>query len=148
MADKKEECGIFGIFGDPEAVQKTYFGLHSLQHRGQESAGIASSDGEAIHCFTGMGQVGRVFRAGRGILERIWSIQRFNIITSDSLSKAHDQHMDIFQCLCAGDPRRSEAAMRRHMRATTRELITRLRDHNDILHNAISSHPKKLSQSQ
>ena len=65
MTDKKEECGIFGIYGDPEAVQRTYFALHSLQHRGQESAGIASSDGEYIHCFTGMGQVNRVFRAGR-----------------------------------------------------------------------------------
>ena len=71
MADKKEECGIFGIFGDPEAVHKTYYALHSLQHRGQESAGIASSDGEYINCFTGMGQVSRVFRAGRGILERL-----------------------------------------------------------------------------
>ncbi len=71
MADKKEECGIFGIFGDPEAVHKTYFALHSLQHRGQESAGIASSDGDYINCYTGMGQVGRVFRAGRGILERL-----------------------------------------------------------------------------
>lgn len=71
MYEKREECGIFGIFGDPEAVQKTYFGLHSLQHRGQESAGIASSDGEFIGCFTGMGQVSRVFRSGRGILERL-----------------------------------------------------------------------------
>ncbi len=71
MADKKEECGIFGIYGDPDAVQKTYFSLHSLQHRGQESAGIASSDGEYIHCFTGMGQVSRVFRAGRGVLKRL-----------------------------------------------------------------------------
>lgn len=71
MSDKHEECGIFGIFGDSEAVQKTYFGLYSLQHRGQESTGIASSDGEFIGCFTGMGQVGRVFRAGRGILERL-----------------------------------------------------------------------------
>lgn len=71
MTQIKEECGIFGIFGDPEAVQKTYFGLHSLQHRGQESAGIASSNGEAIHCYTGMGHVSRVFRSGRGILERL-----------------------------------------------------------------------------
>ncbi len=71
MTDKKEECGIFGIYGDPEAVQRTYFALHSLQHRGQESAGIASSNGELIHCFTGMGQVSRVFRAGRGVLERL-----------------------------------------------------------------------------
>ncbi len=71
MSDKKEECGVFGIYNDPEAVQKTYFGLHSLQHRGQESAGIASSNGEFISCFTGMGQVGRVFRATRGMLEKL-----------------------------------------------------------------------------
>ena len=42
----RENCGLFGIFGDKEAVENTYFGLHSLQHRGQEAAGIASSNGE------------------------------------------------------------------------------------------------------
>jgi amidophosphoribosyltransferase len=68
---KKENCGLFGIFGDPEAVQKAYFGLYSLQHRGQESAGIASSNGEFIQCYTGMGTVGRVFRNGTGILEKL-----------------------------------------------------------------------------
>jgi amidophosphoribosyltransferase len=67
--EKKESCGLFGIFGDPDAVQKTYFGLYSLQHRGQESAGIASSDGEYIQCYKGMGTVGRVFRSGKGLLE-------------------------------------------------------------------------------
>jgi amidophosphoribosyltransferase len=60
--EKREECGLFGIFGDPKAVEKAYFGLHSLQHRGQESAGIASSDGESIQCYKGMGTVRRVFR--------------------------------------------------------------------------------------
>jgi len=66
MRDMKyeESCGLFGIFGAPEAVQKTYFGLHSLQHRGQESAGIASSDGEVIQCYKAMGTVRRVFRSG------------------------------------------------------------------------------------
>jgi len=67
----RESCGLFGIFGDAEAVQKTYFGLHSLQHRGQESAGIASSDGEFIHCYTGTGTVRRVFRSGSGLLEKL-----------------------------------------------------------------------------
>jgi amidophosphoribosyltransferase len=67
--ERKESCGLFGIFGDPEAVQKTYFGLYSLQHRGQESAGIASSNGENIECYKGMGAVSRVFRSGTGILE-------------------------------------------------------------------------------
>jgi len=69
--DKKENCGLFGIYGDSDAVQKTYFGLHSLQHRGQESAGIASSDGEQIKCYKGMGHVGRVFRSGRDVLEKL-----------------------------------------------------------------------------
>lgn len=70
-SDKKENCGLFGIFGDPEAVHKTYFGLHSLQHRGQESAGIASSNCEIIQCYTGMGMVRRVFRSGSGILKKL-----------------------------------------------------------------------------
>ncbi len=69
--DIKENCGLFGIFGDVEAVQKTFFGLHSLQHRGQESAGIASSDGESIRCYTGMGMVRRVFRSGSDILAKL-----------------------------------------------------------------------------
>ena len=39
-----EECGVFGIWGHPQAAQVTYFGLHSLQHRGQEGAGIVTND--------------------------------------------------------------------------------------------------------
>ena len=69
--EKKEECGLFAIFGDPDAAQKTYVGLHSLQHRGQEAAGIASSDGEFIQCYKNMGMVSRVFRRGSGILEKL-----------------------------------------------------------------------------
>jgi len=67
----RESCGLFGIYGDDQAVQKTYFGLHSLQHRGQESAGIASSDGQVIQCYKGMGMVRRVFRSGSDILEKL-----------------------------------------------------------------------------
>jgi len=67
----KESCGLFGIWGDTEAVQKTYFGLHSLQHRGQESAGIASSNTDLIHCHTGLGMVRRIFRSGSGLLEKL-----------------------------------------------------------------------------
>ena len=70
-SDKKENCGLFGIFGDAEAVEKTYFGLHSLQHRGQESAGIASSDGESLQCYTAMGTVSRVFRSGRAVFDKL-----------------------------------------------------------------------------
>src|SRR4030067_1458454 len=57
----KDECGIFGIFGSPKAANLTYLGLYMLQHRGQESTGIASSDGHHIYRYAGMGKVIDVF---------------------------------------------------------------------------------------
>src|SRR5438046_2361333 len=54
-------CGIVGVYGHPEAANITYLGLHSLQHRGQESAGIVSSDGERLHASRHMGLVGETF---------------------------------------------------------------------------------------
>ncbi|HSV27666.1 MAG TPA: amidophosphoribosyltransferase, partial [Sedimentisphaerales bacterium] len=71
VPDKKENCGLFAIWGDSDAAGKTYFALHSLQHRGQEAAGIASCDGEAVQCFASMGTVSRVFREGSGLLESL-----------------------------------------------------------------------------
>ena len=56
-----DECGVFGVFGHPEAAQLAYLGLYALQHRGQESAGIATSDGDEFHLHKGMGLVGDVF---------------------------------------------------------------------------------------
>jgi amidophosphoribosyltransferase len=56
-----EECGVFGIFGHPEAANMTYLGLYALQHRGQESAGIATSDGEQVRLSRSMGYVADVF---------------------------------------------------------------------------------------
>jgi len=56
-----DECGVFGIFGHPEAAQMIYLGLYALQHRGQESAGIVTSDGRAFQSHKGMGLVGDVF---------------------------------------------------------------------------------------
>lgn len=57
----KEECGIFGVYGHKDAAKLTYFGLYALQHRGQESAGIVSSDGETVREHKGMGLVHDVF---------------------------------------------------------------------------------------
>lgn len=54
-------CGVFGIYGNPEAAKLTYLGLHALQHRGQESAGIVSSDGGRLHAHRAMGLVHDVF---------------------------------------------------------------------------------------
>jgi len=58
---KKEFCGLFGIYGHPEAARMTYFGLYALQHRGQESAGIVTWDGLTIREQRGMGLVADVF---------------------------------------------------------------------------------------
>src|SRR4026209_831132 len=57
----KDECGVFGIFGHPEAANMTYLGLYALQHRGQESAGIAASDGHQARVSKAMGYVADVF---------------------------------------------------------------------------------------
>jgi amidophosphoribosyltransferase len=62
MVDKfREECGVFGIFGHPEASNLTYLGLYALQHRGQESAGIAAADGIQIRVSKAMGYVNEAF---------------------------------------------------------------------------------------
>ncbi|HOT45715.1 MAG TPA: amidophosphoribosyltransferase [Spirochaetota bacterium] len=59
----KDECGIFGIYGNERAANLTYLGLYALQHRGQESSGIASSDGHHIYRYAGMGKVVDIFTA-------------------------------------------------------------------------------------
>ena len=60
-----EECGVFGLYGHPEAAQLTYYGLYALQHRGQESAGIVTVDGGEMHSHRGMGLVTEVFSGNR-----------------------------------------------------------------------------------
>src|SRR5262245_46526606 len=57
----KDECGVFGIFGHPEAANMTYLGLYALQHRGQESAGIAASDGVRLQVCRSTGYVNDAF---------------------------------------------------------------------------------------
>ncbi len=57
----REECGVVAIYGHPEAANLTYLGLYALQHRGQESAGIATSDGHEIRCYKSMGHVADIF---------------------------------------------------------------------------------------
>src|SRR3954447_19577056 len=59
----REECGVFGILGHPEAANLTYLGLYALQHRGQESAGIAASQGGQIRHSKAMGYVNEAFNS-------------------------------------------------------------------------------------
>ncbi|HEY2117981.1 MAG TPA: amidophosphoribosyltransferase [Candidatus Acidoferrum sp.] len=57
-----DECGVFGVFGHPEAANITYLGLYALQHRGQESAGIVASNGHDLNMHKAMGEVEEIFQ--------------------------------------------------------------------------------------
>jgi amidophosphoribosyltransferase len=63
----KEFCGLFAIFGHPRAAELTYLGIYALQHRGQESAGIVSTDGENVYRHVGLGLVADVFADSRNL---------------------------------------------------------------------------------
>ncbi|WP_019643520.1 amidophosphoribosyltransferase [Novispirillum itersonii] len=64
----REECGVFGIFNDADAAAHTALGLHALQHRGQEAAGIVACDGEQFHSHRGLGHVHRVFKSEKNTI--------------------------------------------------------------------------------
>src|SRR5438105_1173742 len=66
----REECGVFGIFGHPDAAAITALGLHALQHRGQEAAGIVTFDGTRFHSERRMGLVGDNF-SRKDVIERL-----------------------------------------------------------------------------
>ena len=90
--EKKEKCGLFGIWGLKEASQVCYQGLFAQQHRGQESAGIAVTDGEQLNGHTGMGLVSQVFSprllreelAGKGAIGHV----RYSTTGSSKLCNA------------------------------------------------------------
>lgn len=74
MLDKfKDECGVFGVFNHPEAANMAYLGLYALQHRGQESNGIAASDHQQVRVTRGMGYVADTFDSAS--LERLAGTQ-------------------------------------------------------------------------
>src|SRR5579871_4552146 len=66
----REECGVFGVFGHPEASALVALGLHALQHRGQEAAGIVAFDGEQFHAHRDLGYVGDIF-SSKDVIARL-----------------------------------------------------------------------------
>ena len=66
----REECGVFGIFNHPDAAAITALGLHALQHRGQEAAGIVTYDGKRFHSERRLGLVGDTF-SKRSVIDRL-----------------------------------------------------------------------------
>lgn len=82
----REYCGVFGIYAPTEQVAKlAYFGLFALQHRGQESAGIATFDRESVHCHKDMGLVSQVFSEEKlSELQGIWAVGHNRYSTTGS----------------------------------------------------------------
>src|SRR5687768_17403234 len=93
-----DQCGLFGVFGHLEAAHLTYLGLHALQHRGQESAGIVSSDGAKLHVEKGMGLVNDVFTDGRlGTLKGDRAIGHVRYSTAGDTVAANAQPL-VIEC--------------------------------------------------
>ncbi len=93
----KHYCGVFGVYGHPNAAELTYYGLYALQHRGQESAGIVTSDGRHFHPHKGMGLVSQVF-SGEVLHQLVGSIAvghtRYSTTGSSQLSNAQPLTVD------------------------------------------------------
>lgn len=70
LEDIHEECGVFGVWGHQDAARLTYFGLHALQHRGQEGAGIVSNDNGKLHGYRGLGLLTQVF-SNEQVMDRL-----------------------------------------------------------------------------
>src|SRR5262245_32226794 len=98
----REECGVFGIFGHPEAAAITALGLHALQHRGQEAAGIVSYDGSRFHSERRLGLVGDTF-SRREVIERLpGSVAVGHVRYSDTVATILRNVQPLFAELNAG----------------------------------------------
>src|ERR1700677_5142879 len=93
----KHYCGVFGVFGHPNAAELAYYGLYALQHRGQESAGIVTSDGKTFRAHRGMGLVPQIFN-GDVLHELIGNIgvghTRYSTTGSSQLKNAQPLTVD------------------------------------------------------
>ncbi len=95
----REACGVFGVFGHSEASNLTYLGLHSLQHRGQESAGIVSAAADGLHSHLGMGLVADVF--GREeVLRRLRGTAAIGHVRYGTTGESHIQNAQPFTVEC------------------------------------------------
>ncbi|MBW2038032.1 MAG: class II glutamine amidotransferase, partial [Deltaproteobacteria bacterium] len=90
----KEECGIFGVFGNPEAANLTYLGLYALQHRGQESAGIVTSDGRGLYAHKEMGLVSEVF--DKEVLKRLPGRSAIGHVRYSTAGRSHLKNAQPF----------------------------------------------------
>jgi amidophosphoribosyltransferase len=99
LSDKlREECGVFGIFGHPDAARLTYLGLYALQHRGQESCGIVTSNGDTLRSDRAMGLVSDVYDAER--LDRLAGSSGIGHVRYSTAGEVSIREAQPFQIKC------------------------------------------------
>src|SRR3954454_1785005 len=120
-------CGVIGIFGHPEAANIAYLGLHALQHRGQESAGIVCTDGETMRPVREMGHVSEIFTA-----EKLASLPGFAAIGHVRYSTAGDSSLKNAQPVAVNYSGGSLAIAHNGNLVNADELRVRLEDEGAI----------------
>src|SRR5213079_3658235 len=94
----REECGVFGIYGHPEAARMTYLGLYALQHRGQESCGIVVSNGEQLLSERDMGYVSEAFDQSR--LDRLPGTSAIGHVRYSTAGEVSLRECQPFSVIC------------------------------------------------
>jgi amidophosphoribosyltransferase len=120
-------CGVIGIFGHPEAANIAYLGLHALQHRGQESAGIVCTDGERLRWIREMGHVSEIFTA-----ERLQHLPGFAAVGHVRYSTSGDSSLKNAQPVAAEISGGSLAIAHNGNLVDAEEMRTRLEDEGAI----------------
>jgi amidophosphoribosyltransferase len=113
----KHYCGVFGIYGHPNAAQLTYYGLYALQHRGQESAGIVTCDDGQFHEHRGMGLVSQIFNG-----EALKPLSGSTAIGHTRYSTTGSSHIRNAQPL-TGNCRRGQIAIAHNGNLTNAALV-------------------------
>ena len=129
-----EECGVFGVYHLPGAANLTYLGLHALQHRGQESAGIAVSDGDSIRCRKGHGLVTEAVSS-----QKLAELRGENAVGHVRYSTAGGGEWENIQPLLVRAKMGSLAAVHNGQIANARELREELEEQGSIFSSSSDS---------
>ena len=129
-----EECGVFGVYHLPGAANLTYLGLHALQHRGQESAGIAVSDGDSIRCRKGHGLVTEALSS-----QKLAELRGENAVGHVRYSTAGGGEWENIQPLLVRAKMGSLAAVHNGQIANARELMEELEEQGSIFSSSSDS---------
>ncbi len=137
MFDDKphEECGVFAIYGHPNAAEMTYLGLYALQHRGQESAGIVTTDGNDVYYHRGVGLVSEIYSDH----EIFKYLKGENAIGHNRYSTTGSNNLTNVQPLMSGDRSGPVAIAHNGNLSNTRELYDGLIDNGAIFQTTLDS---------